>query len=56
MVEGFLGGTGMKAITCSAFLVGLLLAGLMGIVQGAEGKQVMLIFTTDTNAELNPCG
>jgi hypothetical protein len=46
----------MRTRVCLAFLLGLLLLGLVGVVQGADGKQVMLVFTTDTNGELNPCG
>ena len=38
-----------------AFLC-LVLLGVSGLIQGGEGKQVMIVFTTNTEAELNPCG
>lgn len=46
----------MKARLCVAFLLGLLLLSLAGVVQGEDNKQLMVVFTTDTGAELNPCG
>jgi hypothetical protein len=45
----------MKSLVC-AFLLGLLVLGIAGVVQGGDGKQVMFVFTTDTNGELTPCG
>ena len=46
----------MKSRICVAFLLGLILLGLVGVVQGGENEQLMVVFTTDSNAELNPCG
>lgn len=46
----------MKVRMFIAVLLALLLLGLAGIVQGGDNKQLMVIFTTDTGAELNPCG
>ena len=46
----------MKARVSIALLLALLVLGLAGIVQGADNKELMLVFTTDTGAELNPCG
>ena len=46
----------MRMRVLVVFLLGLLVLGLVGVVQGADDKQVMVVFTTDTNAELNPCG
>jgi len=45
-----------KSLMAAAILVGLLLLGAAGWVQAADGKQLMLVFTTDTGGELNPCG
>jgi hypothetical protein len=38
-----------------AFLC-LVLLSASGLIQGGEGKQVMIVFTTNTEGELNPCG
>jgi hypothetical protein len=38
-----------------AFLC-LVLLGAPGLIQGGEGKQVMIVVTTNTEGELNPCG
>ena len=46
----------MKVRIPIAVLLALLVLGLAGIVQGAEKKQLMMVFTTDTGGELNPCG
>jgi hypothetical protein len=46
----------MKARVSIAVLLALLLLGLAGIVRGDDNKQLMMVFTTDTGAELNPCG
>jgi hypothetical protein len=46
----------MRSSVCLGFLVGLLLLCLAGIVEGGDSKELMLVLTTDTNAELNPCG
>jgi hypothetical protein len=46
----------MKARSCVALLLALLLLGLAGVLHGADSKQLMMVFTTDTGAELNPCG
>jgi hypothetical protein len=46
----------MRTRVWAAFLLGLLLLGLVGSVQGEGKKQVFVVFTTDTNGELNPCG
>ena len=50
------GGYGMKAKAYGLFLLALALLSLAGVVKAENGKELMLIFTTDTNAELNPCG
>jgi len=46
----------MKARLPVLFMLALLLLGLAGVVEGQGNKQLMLVFTTDTGAELNPCG
>ena len=46
----------MKAKAYGLFLLALALLSLAGVVKAENGKELMLIFTTDTNAELNPCG
>jgi hypothetical protein len=53
--KGF-GGIGMKSRMFAAFLLGVLFLSLAGLVEGGDNKELMLIFTTDSNAELNPCG
>jgi hypothetical protein len=45
-----------ESLVAAALIVGLLLLGAAGWVQAAEGKQLMLVYTTDTGGELNPCG
>ena len=45
-----------KSVIAATLLVGLLLLGVAGWVEAADGKQLMLVFTTDTGGELNPCG
>jgi hypothetical protein len=45
-----------KSVIVVALLTGLLLLGAAGWVEAADGKQLMLVFTTDTGGELNPCG
>jgi hypothetical protein len=37
-------------------LVGLALIPWGGMAHAQEGKQLMIVFTTDTNGEVNPCG
>ena len=34
----------------------LMLLGASGLIRGQEAKRLMLIFTTNTEGELNPCG
>jgi hypothetical protein len=46
----------MKAKACALFLLALVLIFLAGVVKAEANKELMLVFTTDTNAELNPCG
>jgi hypothetical protein len=46
----------MKSRLCAAVLLALFLLGLAGLAQGEDNKQLMLVFTTDTSGELNPCG
>ncbi len=46
----------MKVRLSVALLLSLLLLGLVGVVRGEDNKQLMVVFTTDTGAELNPCG
>jgi len=46
----------MKVRIPIAVLLALLVLGLAGIVQGADNKQLMVVSTTDTGGELNPCG
>ncbi len=40
----------------SLIFLGLVLLLLGGMAHAQEGKQVMIVFTTDTNGEVNPCG
>ena len=40
---------------CLMALACLVLGGMAGLADGAE-KKIMLVVTTDTNGELNPCG
>jgi hypothetical protein len=46
----------MKVRLCVALLLGLALLGMAGLALGQDNKQLMMVFTTDTGAELNPCG
>jgi hypothetical protein len=45
-----------KTAVAAVLLLGLLMLGLAGWVEAGDGKQLMLVYTTDTNGELNPCG
>jgi hypothetical protein len=45
-----------KSVMAAALMAGLLLLVAAGWVQAADGKQLLLVFTTDTGGELNPCG
>jgi hypothetical protein len=45
-----------KSVMAAVLLIGLFLMGAAGWAQAADGKQLMLVFTTDTSGELNPCG
>jgi hypothetical protein len=38
-----------------AFLC-LILLGASGMIGGQEAKRLMIVFTTNTEGELNPCG
>jgi hypothetical protein len=44
------------AMVAVFLLLGLLLVGLSGWSEAGESKQLVLVFTTDTGGELNPCG
>ena len=45
------------AATAAVFLLlGLLVVGLAGWSEAGETKQLIMVFTTDTGGELNPCG
>jgi hypothetical protein len=33
-----------------------MLLGASGIIEGQEANRVMIVFTTNTEGELNPCG
>jgi len=44
-----------KSVIAFVLMFGLLL-GAAGWVKAADGKQLTLVFTTDTSGELNPCG
>ena len=44
------------AMVAVFLLFGLLLVGLLGWSEAGGNGQLVLVFTTDTNAELNPCG
>jgi hypothetical protein len=46
----------MKLRLCVACLLGLIILIAGAMAQAGDGKQLMLVFTTDTNAELSPCG
>jgi hypothetical protein len=45
-----------KSVLAAVLLIGLLVLGVAGWVEAGGGKQLMLVFTTDTGGELNPCG
>ncbi len=45
-----------KSVLAAILLIGLLVLGAAGWVEAGDGKQLMLVFTTDTGGELNPCG
>jgi len=45
-----------KSLIAAVLMIGLLVLGAAGWVEAADGKQLMLVFTTDTSGELNPCG
>jgi len=46
----------MKLRIPVSVLLALLMLGIAALVQGEENKQLMMVFTTDTGGELNPCG
>jgi hypothetical protein len=48
--------TSKTAIVGALALLGLALVLWGGMAHAQEGKQVMIVFTTDTNGEVNPCG
>jgi len=48
--------TSKTAIAGALALLGLALVFWGGMAHAQEGKQVMIVFTTDTNGEVNPCG
>lgn len=52
----YFGGSGMKLRIPVSVLLALLMLGIAALVQGEENKQLMMVFTTDTGGELNPCG
>ena len=39
-----------------SILLGLSVIGLVGLGEAGAEKQLVLVFTTDTSGELNPCG
>ena len=45
-----------SSLTGILALLGLALVLWGGIAGAEEGKQVMLVFTTETDGEINPCG
>ena len=45
-----------KSVPAAVLLIGLLVLGAAGWVEAGDGKQLMLVFTTDTGGELNACG
>ena len=45
-----------KAALAVSILLGQLLIGLAGWSEANANKQLVLVFTTDTSGELNPCG
>lgn len=45
-----------KSVLAAILLIGLLMLGAAGWVEAGDGKQLMLVFTTDTSGELNACG
>ena len=45
-----------RSLASLALLVILLGAVALGADEKQDGKQVMIMFTTDTNGEVNPCG
>jgi hypothetical protein len=50
--------TNLRSLLLATLLV-MLFAGLALAEEGTQaskGKQIMMVFTTDDNGELNPCG
>jgi hypothetical protein len=45
-----------KTGVCALVFLGLILVGLSGGIQSQDDKRLMMIFTTSTEGELNPCG
>jgi hypothetical protein len=45
-----------KASTSILIFAVLILLGLSGVIQSQDEKKLMMIFTTSTEGELNPCG
>jgi hypothetical protein len=37
-------------------LLGVMVLGLSGVIQSKDGRRLMIVLTTDTEGELNPCG
>jgi hypothetical protein len=48
--------TSKTTIVGALALLGLALVFWSGMAHAQEGRQVMIVFTTDTNGEVNPCG
>ena len=46
----------LSSLSASVVIGCFLLVVLAGVVQGEENKRLMMVFTTDTSGELNPCG
>jgi hypothetical protein len=36
--------------------LGMILLGLSGVIRSQGEERLMMVFTTDTEGELNPCG
>ena len=46
----------LSSLGASIVIGCFLLVVLAGALQGDENRRLMMVFTTDTSGELNPCG
>lgn len=47
---------GYRVGVCALVFLGLVLVAMQGVIQSQEGERLMIVFTTNTEGELNPCG